>query len=60
MAIQILLMFCENLGESVLRNVVQVCLFVRAMLDTDSEDEETISLALGVLDIIIGSAYFLL
>lgn len=47
-ALQVLLGMSESLGENVLSNVVQVCLFVQSMLR--SEDTEIQSLAMTILD----------
>lgn len=44
----ILMPLLEEIGPSVLRNTVQICLFIKSMLDSD-EDEELLVLALTIL-----------
>lgn len=44
----ILMPLLEQIGPSVLRNVVQICLFIKSMLDSD-EDEEIQVLVLTIL-----------
>ncbi|PRP86827.1 hypothetical protein PROFUN_05044 [Planoprotostelium fungivorum] len=44
----VLIQMMETFGDSVLRNVVQVCTFLRNLLES-AEEEEMVTLALGVL-----------
>eukprot|EP01122_Echinamoeba_exundans_P016834 TRINITY_DN865_c0_g2_i2.p1 TRINITY_DN865_c0_g2~~TRINITY_DN865_c0_g2_i2.p1 ORF type:complete len:1020 (-),score=142.24 TRINITY_DN865_c0_g2_i2:385-3444(-) len=52
-ALQVLLGMSDTLGENVLANVVQVCVFVQSMLKSD--DEEILSLSLTILDMLTQS-----